>query len=120
MPQYGMGFNNPYGFMPQNNNTQTMNFYDYVNGLDGMKNYPVQPNSTILLIDRSNPFAYLKTANAMGQSTIQYFKLESIDESEVKKSLYNSNSEFITRKDLEMILNPYLERLSAINKEGDK
>lgn len=120
MPQYGLGFQNPYGFMPQNNNAQTMNIYDYVNGLDGMKNYPVQPNSTILLIDRSNPFAYLKTANAMGQSTIQYFKLESIDENEVKKSLSNSNSEYITKKDLELILAPYLDRLSAISKEEGK
>ncbi len=120
MPQYGLGFQNPYGFIPQNNTTQSMNIYDYVNGLDGMKNYPIQPNSTILLIDRSNPFAYLKTANAMGQSTIQYFKLESIDESEVKKSLTNTNSEYITKKDLELILAPYLDRLSAVSKEEGK
>lgn len=120
MPQYGMGFQNPYGFMPQNNNLQpqsTVNNYDYVNGYEGMKNYPVQPNSSILLIDRSYPFAYLKTANAMGQNAVQFFKLEEVEEKFVKENMQNVGGDYLTKKDIESIISPILQRLDRLDKE---
>lgn len=89
---YGYGYGNfPYynNQQPQQNQPQ-LNTYAFVNGLEGAKAFQVQPNQTMLLMDSDNPIAYMKTANAMGQSTLRYFKLIEISESDLKKPQQNS------------------------------
>lgn len=94
---YGYGYGNfPYYNNQQQNygqpqqNQPQLNTYAFVNGLEGAKAFQVQPNQTMLLMDSDNPIAYMKTANAMGQSTLRYFKLIEISENDLKKPQQNS------------------------------
>lgn len=68
-----------YGSYPHQQNT-----YAFVNGIEGAKAYQVMPNQTVMLMDSDNPIAYMKQANAMGQTTIRYFKLVEISEEDLR------------------------------------
>lgn len=59
------------------------NFYSVVNGLEGAKQYPVLANQTMLLMDSQKPIVYKKSANGLGQTSIECFKLVSITEQEI-------------------------------------
>lgn len=115
---YGYGYNNNFPYFNGNNNQpnygnnftqpqpqQQLNTYAFVNGLEGAKAYQVQPNQTMLLMDSDNPIAYMKTANAMGQSTLRYFKLIEINETELKTPQQKTSeidpSLFASKKELQ-------------------
>ena len=87
-------------------NNYQLNQYAIVNGLDGAKSYNLMPNQSILLMDSSNPYVYMKTTNQMGQANIRCFKLveEKLEEIEV------SNSPYATKNDLSA-LNEKLDTL---------
>lgn len=59
------------------------NTYVFVNGVEGAKSYQMVPNQSILLMDSDNPICYFKTSNAMGQSTLRFFKLVEVTEQDV-------------------------------------
>lgn len=84
------------------------NVFAYVNGYESARSYQTMPNQNVLLIDTDNPFVYMKQTNAMGQSTIQCFKIEQIKESEV-------TSGSISKDDIESIL----KRLDALEKQHE-
>jgi hypothetical protein len=73
---------------PQQQPQYSNNFYSVVNGLEGAKQYPVLANQTMLLMDSNKPIVYKKSANGLGQTTIECFKLVSITEQEI-----NGNSQ---------------------------
>ena len=81
---------------------QPQNTYAFVNGLEGAKSYIVPANQTVLLMDSEQPVCYMKTANALGQSTLRYFKLTECSETDVRtpitpvppKSGYVTKEEF--------------------------
>ena len=83
-----------------------LNQYAVVNGLEGAKSYNLMPNQSMLLMDGSNPYIYMKTTNQLGQATIRCFKLveEKIEDIEV------SNSPYATKNDLN-ILNSKIDEL---------
>lgn len=85
-PNFYPGMQPPQSNYPQQNqsNNVQMNQYAFVNGIEGAKSYQVQPNQTILLMDSDNPICYMKTANAMGQSTLRYFRLQEISEQDTR------------------------------------
>ena len=100
MPNY-----NPYqyGYQPNYQNFQQQtNYYAIVNGLDGAKNYPVSINQSILLMDSNNPIVYKKTANGLGQTTIEPFKLVPISEQEARGQVEEPQPqvEFALKSDL--------------------
>lgn len=113
MPNYNYG-NYPYGMpyqpnFPQQNNmnmyqqqVQT-NQYAFVNGLEGAKSFQMQPNQTMLLMDSDNPLCYMKTSNNLGQSTLRYFRLTEISESELKNNNNNTTKEFASKEDFEIL-----------------
>ena len=71
------------------------NTYYFVNGIEGAKSFVVQPNQTVLLMDSDAPMCYMKQSNGIGQSSIRYFKLVEMKESEVKKTPENPELEAI-------------------------
>lgn len=97
---------NPYG-VPQYGNyqpTQPHNTYAFVNGIEGAKSYPMQPNQTVMLMDSDNPIAYMKTSNAMGQATLKYFKLVETNESELRGQMSaKTEKEYVLRTDFNIL-----------------
>lgn len=73
-----------------------LNQYAIVNGLEGAKSYNLPPNSSMMLMDSSNPYVYMKNTNQMGQATIRCFKLEEqrIEDIEISNSPYATKNDF--------------------------
>ena len=69
------------------------NIYTYVNGLEGAKAFLVPPNGRVLLMDSDNPVFYMKTANAMGQTSIRTFKFEEVQDQPAPKVEYVKQSD---------------------------
>ena len=111
MPNFNYG-NYPYGmpYQPYNNNNNFNNMgnynqqpqmqqqvqansYYYVNGSIGAKSFQMQPNQTVLLMDSDSPMCYMKSSNAVGQSTLRYFKLTEISENELNNNTNVSNNQ---------------------------
>ena len=116
MPNYGMGFTgnpyyNPYSSYQPQPQTQ-VNTYANVNGLEGARAFVVQPNTTMLLMDSNNPYIYIKSANAMGQASIQYFKITAITEDELRGNITPSTGDFVNRSELTDIV----KRIEALEK----
>lgn len=99
---------NPYAFQQ----TSQANSYINVNSLEEAKNYPIQPSTTKMMVDANNPYIYIKTANAMGQVSIQYFKTTPISEDEIKSPSANSATSYASKED---ILN-LSKRIEALEK----
>ena len=76
----------------QPQNTQ-LNVFAYVNGLEGAKAFFVPPNGRVLLMDSDNPVFYMKTANAMGQTTIRPYRFEEIQDKPAPKVDYVKQSD---------------------------
>lgn len=96
---------NPYGqYQPQRQIQQ--NVYAFVNGIEGAKSFIVQPNMTVLLMDSEQPVCYMKQANGLGQSTLRYFKLTEVSESDIRTSnaTTQNNIEYATKDDIKGIL----------------
>lgn len=70
------------------------------------KAYIVMPNTKALLIDKQGGMAYVKTADNMGQSVVQYFRFQAVNEdgSPIKTAETSPQvdfGEFIKKTDLE-------------------
>ena len=92
---------NLYSGIPQAQNIQT-NQYAFVNGIEGAKAFQVPVNQTMLLMDNDSPMLYLKTSNGMGQSSLRYFKLIEVSESDLKTSV-RPQIEFASKEDLQSL-----------------
>lgn len=88
-PQYG-GFQQP------------QNTYAFVNGIEGAKSYPMQPNQTVMLMDSDNPLCYMKQSNAMGQSTIKCFRLVEVSEADLKSS-DKPKADYVSKTDFDAL-----------------
>ena len=100
-----------YGFQQPQQNT-----YAFVNGIEGAKSYPMQPNQTVMLMDSDNPIAYMKQSNAMGQATIKYFKLVETTEEELRGKPKEQAS-YVTKSDFDA-LSKKVESLLAKEKSN--
>lgn len=90
---------------------QAQNVYAFVNGLEGAKSYQVPANQTVLLMDSEQPVCYMKTANALGQGTLRYFKLTEVSEDECRTKVA-PNADYATKTDIAEII----KRLDALEK----
>lgn len=72
---------------PMNNQQPQLNQYAFVNGIEGAKSFQLSPNQSILLMDSDNPLCYMKSSNGVGQSTLKYFRLTEVSESELKSEV---------------------------------
>ena len=117
MPYDQFGNFMPYGYpsSPQLNYPQRQNqpqpqtqqnIYAFVNGVEGAKSYQVPANQTVLLMDSEQPVCYMKTANALGQGTLRYFKLTEVSENDVRglSNPTQPNIDYVTKTDLEAVI----------------
>lgn len=123
MPNY-YNPNNPNGFYGTPNyaqpnyygantyNQPRLNYYAFVNGIEGAKSYQVAPNQTMLLMDSDSPTIYMKSANSLGQASLRYFKMVEISESDAKGESNKNNVEYALKSDVDNI-NKKIEELSA-------
>lgn len=51
-----------------------------VNGKNEAESYRMMPNSSVLLLDETQPFVYLKTSDGAGYGTVKTFKIIPVDE----------------------------------------
>lgn len=108
MPYDQFGNFNPYP--PR----QPQNVYAFVNGLEGAKSYLVPANQTVLLMDSEQPVCYMKTANALGQGTLRYFKLTEVKEADIRGPQTNT-SNYVTKEEFEQLLH----RLEKLEPKGE-
>lgn len=95
MNNYNPYYSNPY--------VTSLNIYAYVNGLEGAKAYQAAPNQNVLLIDSENPVIYMKSTNAMGQGSIQCFKITQINENEIRPNV-TSGSNYVLKDDFSSLI----------------
>lgn len=114
---YGSQMQQPQMFQQQNQQPQ-MNQYAFVNGLEGAKSFQVPPNQTILLMDSDSPLCYMKSSNSVGQSTLRYFKLTEVSESELKgnNSQPQQSQDYVLKADFDILS----KRLDELSKKIEK
>lgn len=109
---YGGGYVNAYQ-APQQTAQMPNNTYAYVNGLEGAKAFFVPSNGRVLLMDSDNPIFYMKTANAMGQTTIRTFKFEEVQEQNTPKNDYAKQADIA-------VLNARVSKIEELLTGGKK
>lgn len=97
---------NPYGYQPNYYQQPKTNQYAFVNGIEGAKSFQVQPNQMVMLLDSDNPIVYKKTANPLGQATIEAFRLVPIEEEKPE-------SKYVLKTDFEALVKRIDELSSA-------
>ncbi len=72
-----------------------MNYYAFVDGIEGAKAFRVNPGSMMLLMDSQNPICYKKQVNDYGQ-TISFETYDLVPHKEVaeEKPVYITKDEF--------------------------
>lgn len=99
----------------QQQNTQ-LNVFAYVNGLEGAKAFFVPPNGRVLLMDSDNPVFYMKTANAMGQTSVRTFKFEEVQDQPAPKVDYVKQSDLTA---FDVRIKRLEDILSGVNKNAE-
>lgn len=118
MPYDNFGNFTPYpqpGYTPRQ--TQPQNVYAFVNGLEGAKSYMVPANQTVLLMDSEQPVCYMKTANALGQGTLRYFKLTEVSEADVRTPItpVPPQGGFVTKEEFDSLV----KRIEKLEPKGE-
>ena len=122
---YSYPYYNPYQYQQQNQQNQQqpqMAQMAFVNGIEGAKAYQLAPNQSIVLMDSESPLAFMKQSNAMGQSTLRYFKLVETSEQDIRNSQNlpkTSTDDFVLRKDFDE-LSKKLDDLTKKIKKAEK
>lgn len=65
-------------YVQQNTNDMPIQGVKFVTG-DEAKGFMVLPNTRVMLMDRNNSIFYIKSANSLGESTLESFEFKKID-----------------------------------------
>lgn len=99
---------NPYqqSYNPSSSRTPLMQ-YAFVEGINGVNNYQMYPNQSMLLMDKDYDICYKKSVDAFGKCSVKYFALKEIDEATAKqimsKSDGNMKNDLATKADIDNI-----------------
>lgn len=113
------GNQSSYGSRPN----QQIRQYAFVNGIEGAKSYQLTPNQNMMLMDSEYSICYKKCSDEMGRCSLQYFKLEEIDESTARSIMQPQQIQTInyaTKDDIDTInkkLDELFKRLDRNKKE---
>ena len=113
------GNQSSYGSRPN----QQIRQYAFVNGIEGAKSYQLTPNQNMMLMDSEYSICYKKCSDDMGRCSLQYFKLEEIDESTARSIMQPQQVQTInyaTKDDIDTInkkLDELFKRLDRNKKE---
>lgn len=109
MPYDQFGNFSPYNYGQSRQPQPQQNFYAFVSGLEGAKQYNIPANQSILLMDNAQPVCYLKQTNALGQTSLKCFKLVEVNESDLSKPV-QPKVDYATKDDL----NAIIKRIEAL------
>lgn len=106
---YGAGMAPPYygGFQGQQLFQQPDQGLIMVNGEEGARAYPLPPNKTVPLFDKSDMTFYLKSTDGGGYGTIRKFTY-----SEIINNAPEKKEEYLTRAEFEEWKGQYAECIS--------
>jgi hypothetical protein len=90
----GVGYNygQPYNYGATN--YPARNQIQWVLGIENAKSYPIQPNSSILLMDSEQPRFYIKSADQNGMCSIKSYDFTETVEQTAPKVDYVTKEEF--------------------------
>lgn len=71
----------------------------WITSEDAVRNYPVSPGGSVLFMNETEPYMYMKSADQLGKSTI--IKKRLVDETEPKE---NNLKDYIKREEIESII----------------
>ncbi len=100
-----------------------MKQYAFVNGIDAANNFQIGTNQSMLLMDENHPLCYMKTTDAIGRSSLRYFKLEEIDEQSALGMLQPSSvadDKFASKEDIVNINKRLDDILKKLEKNSNK
>ena len=117
MPYDSFGNYTPYPQPNYSRPVQPQNTYAFVNGLEGAKSYIVPANQTVLLMDSEQPVCYMKTANALGQGSLRYFKLTEVSETDVRTPITPAPPKggYVTKEEFEELVH----RIEKLEPKGE-
>ena len=95
------------------------NYYAFVNGLDGARNYSILPNQTMMLMDNDNPVCFMKSADATGKTSLKCFKLVEVAEKELEKEKIDPQTKEL-REEITAINVKIDELIKSLGKDGKK
>lgn len=82
------GYFYPYSSAPLNNYQPTQ--VPRVHGEDGAKAYPMQPNSSILLLDETAPIIWLKQTDGGGFPTLKAYSISEYKKEDPEKKTFDN------------------------------
>ena len=110
----GMGPYQPYTAF-----NQTMQGFNgvWVQGIEGAKGYPINPNQELMLMDSENPVLYSKKADAQGR-IIEFKTYDLVERIEEPKKNIDFN-EYVKHSDLKSLVDSMInEKLEALTSPG--
>ena len=93
--------------------------FDFVNGVEGAKSYRLLPNQSAILLDNDNSLMYIKTANALGQSAIEYYSIQKTTE-EMLRGTPKQEVSFVSREDFDELVKKVTLLERAVRPQQDK
>lgn len=72
--------------------------YAYVNGIEEAKNFPVPPNTTMMLMEANEPIAYMKATNGLGQ-IVSFKSYKLVEVAEPTQPQYVTMDDFLKLKE---------------------
>ena len=122
---YGQPYPQPTMPQPQPTMPPAKPTFDFVNGVEGAKSYGVAPNRTAILMDTENAAVYIKSANGIGQCSIEFYTLSKSSEEAIRAQRQKAEAAgFVTKEEFAAVV----QRLTSIEsmlspkkepKEGD-
>lgn len=104
-----MNFNYPpqyYPYQPPQKNS-----INWVQGIEGAKAFQLQPNSNIVLLDSENDKFYIKSCDNVGMCSLRTFNFV--------EEFTGSREDYVTRAELEEVINRYEQLISRNDKTGN-
>lgn len=111
---------NPAAYMPYRQMQPQQSPVIWVNGEVQVENYPLAPNSTVVLWDSEVNTIYIKTTDMFGKSTIQHLDYVEREKQNTPKVEENTTPEYVTKADFENFVNKISEQISQLNKPNRK
>ena len=119
--QPAYGFQQPTYQPPQPQPQVQKPLFDFVNGVEGAKSYRLLPNQSAILLDNDNSLMYIKTANALGQSAIEYYSIQKTTEESLRGTpKQEPSASYVSRDDFDALVKKVTLMERAMKPQQDK
>ena len=99
-----MAYNNYYN-QPQPLQMLPQNNINWVSGLEGAKQYPLNRNGAVVLLDNDQNKFYIKTCDNIGMCDVRVFEFTEITNSSKGSNIIGTPNEYVTRAEFDNLIN---------------